>query len=179
MVDEHGAAVGADEIGTLELRGSSIARAYWRSGKDALDADGWFRTPDRFLVAADGEHVHCGRDDQLFKVSGKWVTPAEVERALISHDAVWEAAVIGVDDEDGLIKPLAFVVVNVGHAASPELEDSLREFVKQTLAPYKYPRWIEFVDALPRGPGGKLLRYKLRPARRRRRAETGHNDPVK
>ena len=85
-----------------------------------------------------------------------------------------ECAVIGATDEDGLIKPLAFVTVNVGHEGGANLELELKEYVKSTLAPYKYPRWIEFVDALPRGPGGKLLRYKLRPTRRRRRAETGH-----
>jgi benzoate-CoA ligase len=147
---------------------------YWTPfATPAADDDGWLTTRDRFLVDGRGVYHHCGRTDDLFKVGGKWVAPGEVERALISHDAVWEAAVIGVDDEDGLLKPLAFVVVNVGHAATPALEAELREFVKQTLAPYKYPRWIEFVDALPRGPGGRLLRYKLRPARRRRRAETG------
>jgi acyl-coenzyme A synthetase/AMP-(fatty) acid ligase len=88
---------------------------------------------------------------------------------------VWEAAVIGAEDEEGLMKPLAFVVTNVGQDSGPKFEAELREYVKAVLSPYKYPRWIEFVDALPRGPGGKLLRYKLRPARRRRRAETGHD----
>ena len=151
-----------------------MCAGYWTGiAAPAADPDGWLTTRDRFLIDDRGVFHHCGRTDDRFKVGGKWVTPAEVERALISHDAVWEAAVIGVDDEDGLIKPLAFVVVNVGHAASPELEAELREFVKQTLAPYKYPRWIEFIDALPRGPSGRLLRYKLRPMRRRRRAETG------
>jgi acyl-coenzyme A synthetase/AMP-(fatty) acid ligase len=147
---------------------------YWTPfSTPAADDDGWLTTRDRFLVDGRGVYHHCGRTDDLFKVGGKWVAPGEVERALVSHDAVWEAAVIGVDDEDGLIKPLAFVVVNVGHHGDPALEDELREFVKATLAPYKYPRWIEFVDALPRGPGGRLLRYKLRAPRRRRRAETG------
>lgn len=174
VVDDDAAPVGPDEIGTLQVRAPSMCAGYWTGiAAPAADADGWLTTRDRFLVDGRGVFHHCGRTDDLFKVGGKWVMPAEVERALISHDAVWEAAVIGVDDEDGLIKPLAFVVVNVGHAASPELETELREFVKQTLAPYKYPRWIEFVDALPRGPSGRLLRYKLRPARRRRRAETG------
>jgi 4-hydroxybenzoate-CoA ligase len=174
VVDDEARAVGPDEIGTLQVRAPSMCAGYWTGiAAPAADPDGWLTTRDRFLVDGRGVFHHCGRTDDLFKVGGKWVTPAEVERALISHDAVWEAAVIGVDDEDGLIKPLAFVVVNVGHAASPELEAELREFVKQTLAPYKYPRWIEFIDALPRGPSGRLLRYKLKPARRRRRAETG------
>ncbi|MBE7447781.1 MAG: benzoate-CoA ligase family protein [Kofleriaceae bacterium] len=176
VVDDDGRAVGTDEIGTLQLRSPSMCLGYWSDGegdRGAIGSDGWLTTRDRFLVDARGVYHHCGRADDLFKVGGKWVSPAEVERALTAHEAVWEAAVIGADDEDGLIKPLAFVVVNVGHAPGAPLEAELREFVKQTLAPYKYPRWFEFIDALPRGPGGKLLRYKLRPARRRRRAETG------
>jgi acyl-coenzyme A synthetase/AMP-(fatty) acid ligase len=176
LVDEDGDAVGVDEIGTLELHSDSLFTGYW--GGDASDsdlrADGWFTTRDRFMIDREGFYHHCGRVDDLFKVGGKWVSPVEVERALIAHEAVWECAVIGADDEDGLITPLAFVVVNVGHAGGPNLELELKEYVKSTLAPYKYPRWIEFVDALPRGPGGKLLRYKLRPQRRKRRAETGH-----
>jgi benzoate-CoA ligase family protein len=176
LVDEDGDPVGVDEIGTLELLCGSLFGGYW-GGADAtgeVSADGWFTTRDRFMVDRDGFYHHCGRVDDLFKVGGKWVSPAEVERALTAHEAVWEAAVIGADDDEGLIKPLAFVVTNVGHEGSPALEAELREYVKQTLAPYKYPRWIEFVESLPRGPGGKLLRYKLKPARRRRRAETGH-----
>ena len=176
--DDDGKVVGTDEIGTLQLKCPSMCLGYWDGGdagnqQGLLAADGWLTTRDRFLVDARGVFHHCGRADDLFKVGGKWVSPAEVERALTAHEAVWEAAVIGADDEDGLIKPLAFVVPNVGHAGGNELENELREFIKQTLTPYKYPRWIEFVEALPRGPGGKLLRYKLRPTRRRRRAETG------
>ncbi len=175
LVDEDGDPVGVDEIGTLELLCDSLFAGYWGGGNPGeamLLSDGWFRTRDRFMVDRDGYYHHCGRVDDLFKVGGKWVSPAEVERALVAHEAVWEAAVIGVEDEDGLIKPLAFVVTNVGHAGDAKLEAELKEYVKSHLAPYKYPRWIEFVDTLPRGPGGKLLRYKLRPARRARRSET-------
>jgi benzoate-CoA ligase len=178
LVDEDGDPVGVDEIGTLELTCGSLFAGYWGggtgTGEHDLRADGWFTTRDRFMVDRAGFYHHCGRVDDLFKVGGKWVSPLEVERALTAHEAVWEAAVIGADDDEGLIKPLAFVVTNVGHASGPELEAELKEYVKHVLAPYKYPRWIEFVDALPRGPGGKMLRYKLRPARgKRRRAETG------
>jgi benzoate-CoA ligase len=175
-VDDDGVPVGADEIGTLQIRGPSLFSGYWGGAVDdhPFSEDGWFTTRDRFMVDAGGTYHHCGRVDDLFKVGGKWVSPVEVERALTAHEAVWECAVIGADDEDGLIKPLAFVVVNVGHDAGPELEAELREYVKQALAPYKYPRWFEFVKQLPRGPGGKLLRYKLRP-RKRRRAETAHD----
>jgi benzoate-CoA ligase family protein len=175
LVDEDGDPVGVDEIGTLELQCGSLFTGYWggQGGHHELGSDGWFTTRDRFMVDRGGFYHHCGRVDDLFKVGGKWVSPTEVEQALIAHEGVWEAAVIGVDDEEGLIKPLAFVVTNVGHEGSAHLEAELREYVKSTLAPYKYPRWIEFVDALPRGPGGKLLRYKLRPQRRKRRAESG------
>jgi benzoate-CoA ligase family protein len=178
LVDEDGDPVGVDEIGTLELACGSLFGGYWGggnpTGEHELSADGWFTTRDRFMVDRAGFYHHCGRVDDLFKVGGKWVSPAEVERALTAHEAVWEAAVIGADDDEGLIKPLAFVVTNVGHEGDAKLESELKEYVKHVLAPYKYPRWIEFVEALPRGPGGKLLRYKLRPSRgRRRRAETG------
>lgn len=179
LVDEDGDPVGVDEIGTLELQCGSLFTGYWsgggQSGNAELRADGWFTTRDRFMVDKEGFYHHCGRVDDLFKVGGKWVSPSEVERALTAHEGVWECAVIGADDEEGLIKPLAFVVINVGGPwqAGPKLEAELREYVKKSLAPYKYPRWIEFVESLPRGPGGKLLRYKLRPQRRRRRAETG------
>jgi acyl-coenzyme A synthetase/AMP-(fatty) acid ligase len=176
LVDEDGDPVGVDEIGTLELTCGSLFTGYWgggATGEHDLRGDSWFTTRDRFMIDHAGFYHHCGRVDDLFKVGGKWVSPTEVERALTAHEAVWEAAVIGADDEEGLIKPLAFVVTNVGHEGGPVLEAELKEYVKNVLAPYKYPRWIEFVDALPRGPGGKMLRYKLRPARRRRRAETG------
>jgi benzoate-CoA ligase family protein len=177
LVDEDGDLLGVDEIGTLELTCESLFPGYWGGGNTSelvVLSDGWFRTRDRFMVDREGFYHHCGRVDDLFKVGGKWVSPVEVERALVAHEAVWEAAVIGAEDDDGLIKPLAFVVTNVGQTADPKLEAELKEYVKNVLSPYKYPRWIEFVDALPRGPGGKLLRYKLRPTARRRRAETGH-----
>jgi benzoate-CoA ligase len=181
LVDDDGDPVGVDEIGTLELTCGSLFAGYWgvgtATGEHELGADGWFTTRDRFMVDRSGFYHHCGRVDDLFKVGGKWVSPVEVERALTAHEAVWEAAVIGADDDEGLIKPLAFVVTNVGHESGTKLEAELKEYVKHVLAPYKYPRWIEFVDALPRGPGGKMLRYKLRPARRRRRAETGSMPP--
>ncbi len=177
LIDEDGKEVGTDEIGTLQLRSPSLASRYRSEGAPALGADGWYTTGDRFMVDAAGNYSHCGRVDDLFKVGGKWVSPVEVERALTAHEAVWECAVIGAADDHGLIKPLAFVVPNVGHAGDDRLVAELKEYVKQVLAPYKYPRWIEFVDALPRGPGGKVLRYRLRPRRRRRPAETGHDEP--
>lgn len=175
VVDDDGDPVEANEIGTLQLAAGSMFAGYWPDSLTSGDIrDGWFTTHDRFLVDGNGDYHHCGRVDDLFKVGGKWVSPVEVERALTAHEAVWECAVIGSTDEEGLVKPLAFVVTNVGHQGGPALENELQEYVKTVLAPYKYPRWIDFVDALPRGPGGKILRYKLKPQRRRRRAETGH-----
>jgi acyl-coenzyme A synthetase/AMP-(fatty) acid ligase len=173
LVDEDNDSVGVDEIGTLQLRSPSLVSGYWGQ-PSTLSSDGWFTTSDRFMIDSAGNYNHCGRVDDLFKVGGKWVSPVEVERALTAHEGVWECAVIGAEDENGLVKPLAFVVTNVGHDGDERMAAELKEYVKQVLAPYKYPRWIEFVDALPRGPGGKVLRYRLRAPRRRRRAETGH-----
>jgi benzoate-CoA ligase len=175
LVDEAGQPVGPDEIGTLELRGPTVAQSYWGDATPTVDREGWFRTPDRFLIDRDGNYHHCGRVDQLFKVGGKWVSPAEVERALLAHEAVWECAVIGAEDEDGLLKPFAYVVANIGHTPGRSLEAELREYVRRELSPYKYPRWIEFVAELPKGPHGKVLRYKLRDrlkSSRRRRTES-------
>src|SRR5262249_7133289 len=155
------------EIGILEVRGPTLASKYWNREDDSrlTFVDGWLRTADRFMVDEDGFYYHCGRTDDLFKVGGKWVSPGEVERTLLAHEAVWECAVVGVEDEEGLPKPMAFVVANVGHTPGPELERELIEHVKREIAPYKYPRWVQFVDALPKGPHGKVLRYKLRRRR--------------
>jgi benzoate-CoA ligase family protein len=178
VVNDAGEEIGADEIGTLEIRGPTVAAGYWNESRSTL-RQGWFKTRDRFLVDRDGNYYHCGRADDLFKVGGKWVSPTEVEQALIAHEAVWECAVVGADDEDGLIKPLAFVVPNIGHEPGPDLEKELREYVKKELAPYKYPRWIDFLSELPKGPHGKVLRYKLRDrvrsSGRARRAETANS----
>lgn len=173
VVDPDGAPLPPHEIGRLQIKGPTISGRYWGDDTPHLSADGWFTTDDRFMVDDGGNFIHCGREDDLFKVGGKWVSPAEVEQALLGHEAVWECAVIGAEDEDGLVKPLAFVVPNIGHAPSAKLAAELREHVKSELAPYKYPRWIEFVDALPKGATGKVLRYKLKPPPlSRRRAET-------
>ncbi|MBL4637139.1 MAG: AMP-binding protein [Kofleriaceae bacterium] len=176
IVDDEGKIVGEDEIGTLELRSDSIVNSYWGSNVKLEEDDGWFTTLDRFMVGAEGNYYHCGRVDNLFKVGGKWVAPDEVERALLANESVWECAVIGADDEDGLIKPFAFIVPNIGQTPGAELEAELRDYVKNELAPYKYPRWIEFIDELPKGSSGIILRYKLRDrlkqSRGRRRAET-------
>ncbi len=176
VVNADGAILGANEIGTLQIKGPTVSGKYFRREDGGLTEDGWFATRDRFMVDDEGYYIHCGREDELFKVGGKWVSPTEVEQALLGHEAVWECAVVGADDQDGLVKPLAFVVANIGHAPSEKLASELREHVKNELAPYKYPRWIEFIDELPKGPAGKILRYKLQPPpQSKRRAETSSN----
>src|SRR5439155_9009124 len=150
------------EIGSLELRGPTVALGYWGREQSGSFHDGWVRTGDRFFADGDGFYFYCGRADDLFKVSGRWVAPDEIERTLLAHPAVWECAVVEGHDEDGLARPVAFVVPNVGHAASAELAKTLMDFVKRELAPYKYPREVEFVDRLPRSADGKVLRWRLR-----------------
>ncbi|MBI4508962.1 MAG: benzoate-CoA ligase family protein [Deltaproteobacteria bacterium] len=176
VVDEEGQEVRENQIGTLELAGPSLALGYWNQKQEteATFRNQWLHTGDRFLVDQDGFLFHCGRADEFFKVGGKWVSPIEVERTLLLHEAVWECAVVGAEDADGLIKPYAYVVTNVGHEPGAELEQELIDFVKQAIAPYKYPRWIEFVDQLPKGPHGKVLRFKLmpKPGKRRRTSTT-------
>jgi benzoate-CoA ligase len=113
-------------------------------------------------VDPDGRYVYCGRNDDMLKVSGIYVSPIEVEGALITHPAVLEAAVIGRADTDQLVKPKAFVVLKAGHAPTPALAEELRQHVKHRLAPYKYPRWIDFVAELPKTATGKIQRFKLR-----------------
>src|SRR5260370_41174727 len=130
---------------------------WWKPARE-----GRMRTGDRFFVDNDGYYYYCGRGDDLFKVSGRWVAPGEVEETLLMHPAVWECAVVEGHDEDGLAQPVAFVVPNVGHPPSRELGAQLMEFVKREIAPYKYPRQIEFVESLPRGPSGRILRWRLR-----------------
>ena len=172
IIDEHGNPVGTHEIGTLAIRGPTVLPRYWgRDERSDSFHDDWFRTRDRFMVDEDGHYFHCGRTDELFKVGGKWVSPQEIERALMAHEAVWDCAVVDADDEDGLVKPYAFLVPNVGQTAGDELERDLRNYVKNVLAPYKYPRWFEFCERLPKGPTGKVLRYKLKPKLSERRAE--------
>jgi acyl-coenzyme A synthetase/AMP-(fatty) acid ligase len=166
LVDDDGDG-GVDEIGTLELSCGSLFTGYWGGTTDSgihdLRADGWFTTRDRFMVDREGFYHHCGRVDDLFKVGGKWVSPAEVERALVAHEAVWEAAVIGADDDEGLIKPLAFVVTNVGHEAG-QARSRGNKGVSIAGAPQ-----VPALDRVRRRPaarvGGKDVRYKLRPAR--------------
>ena len=143
--------------------------AYWKKRERSKETfrGPWLKTGDRYRRDGDGYYYYAGRGDDMFKTSGQWVSPIEVEGALLRHPTVAEAAVIGVTDSDGLNKPKAFVVLKPGHKAGPELVGALQDHSKSALAPdyYKYPRWIEFVGELPKTATGKIQRYKLRGQR--------------
>lgn len=162
VVDDAGRPVASPEIGALEVKGPQVARGYFGRAAHPAFHDGWVRLGDRFFVDDDGFYYHCGRADDLFKVSGRWVAPEEVEQTLLAHPAVWECAVVEGHDEDGLARPVAFVVPNVGRPPTEELAVQLMEFVKREIAPYKYPREIVFVDGLPKDAGGRVQRWRLR-----------------
>jgi benzoate-CoA ligase len=164
VVDESGQDVAPGEMGDLHVLGPSAAACYWNKPEKTKSTflGEWVKTGDRFRQDANGDYVYCGRSDEMLKVSGLWVSPMEVESALISHEAVLEAAVVGAMDENELVKPKAFVVVKPGVAHGAELAEELKDFVKSRLAPYKYPRWIEFVEELPKTATGKIRRNILR-----------------
>jgi benzoate-CoA ligase len=161
---EDGKPVVDGEIGDLFIRGPSSALMYWSNrAKSAETFQGaWTKSGDKYLRDAAGNYVYAGRSDDMLKVSGQYVSPFEVEATLVRHPAVLEAAVIGVPDENGLTRSKAFVVLKEGRAGSPELEAELKAFVKGELAPYKYPRAIQFIAELPKTATGKIQRFKLR-----------------
>ncbi|MFL5292116.1 MAG: benzoate-CoA ligase family protein [Myxococcales bacterium] len=161
IVDETGRDVPAGEIGELLVRGPSSAVAYWNQREKSLRTfqGPWTYTGDKYRCDPEGYYVYCGRSDDMIKASGQWVSPAEVESALVAHPSVLEAAVVAHKDENQLDKPQAFVVLKPGARATA---DELQRFVKERLAPFKYPRWVEFLDALPKTATGKIQRFKLR-----------------
>lgn len=163
LVDESGHDVEVGGIGELLVNGPSAADGYWNQrDKTRSTFEGrWTRTGDKYELQPDGRLVYCGRTDDMFKVSGIWVSPFEIEQALISHEAVLEAAVVPGHDEAGLEKPRAFVVLK-GGAPDEALAAELRDHVKERVGKWKYPRWIEFVDELPKTATGKIQRFKLR-----------------
>jgi 4-hydroxybenzoate-CoA ligase len=166
LVGEEGQDVADDEIGELLVNGESAAAGYWnqREKSRRTFVGEWTRTGDKYFRRPDGVYTYCGRTDDMFKVSGIWVSPFEVEEALTSHPLVIEAAVVPAEDSDGLIKPKAYVVLGDCAASDSDqaLYEELKVHVKRTIGPWKYPRWIVFVDNLPRTPSGKLQRFLLR-----------------
>jgi 4-hydroxybenzoate-CoA ligase len=169
IIDEHGSTLADGEIGELVVRGPTAGESYWnqRAKSRRTFAGEWTCTGDKFRRDTDGYYHYCGRADDMFKVSGMWVSPFEVEAALASHDAVLEAAVIGKEDADGLIKPKAFVVLRNGYVADERLLETLRVHVKACAGPWKYPRWIDVRPDLPRTATGKIQRFKLRELEQR------------
>jgi 4-hydroxybenzoate-CoA ligase len=163
LVSDDGDDVPDGEIGELLVEAPSAGEGYWNQRiKSRHTFQGhWTRTGDKYIRDADGRYTFCGRADDMFKVSGIWVSPFEVESALITHPAVLEAAVVPEADPEGLLKPKAFVVLRAG-SETDKLYESLKEHVKQKIGVWKYPRWIETVDALPKTATGKIQRYKLR-----------------
>jgi 4-hydroxybenzoate-CoA ligase len=163
LLDESGAEAAPGEIGELLVRGPSAAEGYWNQReKSRRTFEGeWTRTGDKYTRDANGYYTYSGRTDDMFKVSGIWVSPFEVESALASHPAVLEAAVVPAEDAEGLLKPKAFIVLKQpGHP--PGLDEELKEHVKRSIGMWKYPRWIEVVDSLPKTGTGKIQRFKLR-----------------
>jgi benzoate-CoA ligase family protein len=164
VVDETGGPVAKGEIGNLRIKGGSIMAGYWNQPEktsQTLVGD-WIETGDKYSQDADGYFWYSGRSDDMLKVKGAWVSPVEVEAALIQHPAVLLAAVVGHKDGEGLVKPKAFVVLKDSGAASPGLGEELRTFVLDKLAPYKCPRWVEFRPELPMTATGKIQRFRLR-----------------
>ncbi len=164
LVDDSGQHVAQGEIGELVIRGPSSAEGYWlqREKSRRTFRGEWTYTGDKYRIGEDGNYYYCGRTDDMFKVSGIWVSPFEVESALVTHSAVLEAAVIGREDQDGLVKPKAYVVLKPGVAADANLFENLKEHVKAQAGAWKYPRWVEVRTDLPKTATGKIQRFKLR-----------------
>jgi benzoate-CoA ligase len=164
IVDDEGRPVRRGEIGDLLVSGPTSAAHYWNNRERcrATFIGPWTRTGDKYFEDEDGYYVYCGRGDDMMKVSGMYVSPAEVEAALIAHEDVLEAAVVGAPDDDGLIKPKAYVVVKSGVAADEDFARVLDGHSRSMLAPFKCPRWFSFLDDLPKTATGKIQRFKLR-----------------
>jgi 4-hydroxybenzoate-CoA ligase len=165
IVDPAGNDMQDGESGELIVRGPSAAEGYWnqRDKSRSTFRGEWTHTGDTYIREPDGMYRYCGRSDDMMKVGGIWVSPFEVEAALIAHPAVLEAAVVGHADEAGLIKPKAFVVLRQDAGAIPEaLREQLKAHVQEAIGVWKYPRWIEIVETLPKTATGKIQRFKLR-----------------
>ena len=165
IVDAEDKEVATGEMGTLRIKGDSAALCYWNAHEKSKEtfAGDWCTSGDQFHVDEDGYYWYHGRTDDMLKVSGVYVAPAEIENCLLQHEAVLECAVVGYE-ADGLVKPKAFVVLREGFEGADELAEEIKQFVKDHIAIYKYPRWVEFVDSLPKNDRGKIDRKKLKPS---------------
>jgi len=161
LVGDDGGPVASGDPGDLYVKGPSAALMYWNNREKSRETfqGEWTKSGDKYILNEDGTYTYSGRTDDMLKVSGIYVSPFEVEACLIQHEAVLEAAVVGKIDDQGLTKTKAFVVLKSGAEAT---EDELKNFVKERLAPYKYPRLIEFVEDLPKTATGKIQRFRLR-----------------
>jgi benzoate-CoA ligase len=167
LVDDRGQVIDEPgELGELQVSGPTAALMYWNQREKTKNTfqGPWTRSGDKYSFDEQGYYTYGGRSDDMLKVSGIYVSPIEVEAALVAHAAVLEAAVVGARDEQDLVKPKAYVVLKPGQIADEQLRAALRQHVKDQLAPYKYPRWIEFVPVLPKTATGKIQRFKLRAA---------------
>ena len=164
ILDDGGQAVGRNEIGNLWIKGDSVCAGYWNQHeKTKATIEGqWIRTGDKYTVDDDGFYWYAGRTDDMLKVGGQWVSPVEVENALVAHPAVLECGVVGREDGDGLVKPVAYVVPKPGVPGTPDLAKELQQFVRDRLAEYKRPRGVEFLTELPKTATGKIQRFRLR-----------------
>ncbi len=164
IVNDAGQPAADDELGELQVRGPTMPLGYWANRPKSLSTfqGEWIRTGDKYRRDKDGWYTYGGRSDDMLKVGGIYVAPVEVEEVIASHEEVLEAAVIGVPDKDGLIKPRAHIVMKPGKAADAAVEERLRAHVKERLASYKCPRWFVFTDALPKTATGKIQRFRLR-----------------
>ena len=164
IVGEDGEPVGQGEAGDLLIKGDSAAPFYWNKPEktERTMLGEWMFTGDRYYQDQDGDYFYEGRSDDMFKVSGQWVSPIEVENTLMEHPSVFECAVIAAKDDKGLLRTKSFIILNEGHEGNDTLTAELQDFVKAKIAPYKYPRMVTYVDDLPKTATGKIQRFKLR-----------------
>ncbi|HEX9723698.1 MAG TPA: benzoate-CoA ligase family protein, partial [Vicinamibacteria bacterium] len=164
IVDDEGHEVPVGEVGHLLVKGDANAPYYWNKHEQTkrMMLGEWLKTGDTYYRDEEDYYWYCGRSDDMLKVGGLWVSPIEIENTLLEHGAVLEAAVAGHPDQDGLIKPKAYVLLKSEYSPSESLKEELQNLVKTKLTPYKYPRWVEFVEELPKTVTGKIQRFKLR-----------------
>lgn len=167
IIHENGEEIHDTSIGELIVKGPTASEGYWsqRQKSRRTFIGEWTHLGDKFFRDAEGYYHYCGRTDDMFKVNGMWVSPSEIEEALLSHDAVSDAAVTGQADHHGLIKPKAHIVLQKGYTLDKQLIENLQIHVKKSIGPWKYPRWIDAHHTLPRTSTGKLQRFKLKKTR--------------